>query len=641
GLQPAGAQLKLVLAGPDSAFSVCVLRNEDTLKKYTTNAATYSTPVIADLSEEEKNQLAADWKEKVQPRVKAYWKTCIISNSNNAAVQFKNRQGLQYSFTGKTGGYIMKLCLSNSETENCVKDEGFSANFSRREFDTFFQKLATAFAAAHTDDPWTDIGQQLSLSTDTLYTLSVRQSASDKAKASKQDSSVLAYNDSLSAIIRLQREVPYYRFNQGLYEPAGKLSLDNATLYINDGFIYTISFTIDPAQAAGLHLIPAQAFGTRYNLKNNSFVDYMINRSSYGERGSFKADKTVKNNGTFREANRQLNLLVLANDKRLSNDNAAETPRYVVLPHELIHYSKPQNAPNAIFTAKETFLNFANKASFDSIRVIHEKSLYSFINLDVFTDLIGLFGNDKPNGLLQTELKADFYGFRRPLSQVFPSRARVVPLDKGEFFFRLSKLDNNLRYLDVLRTSDSSSATKYIHGINLLQYQSIYSGLRVNLLDIEYRGGSTAIQGELAFTRTPIRDTIVQGSGSSTVKVPEESGINSLLYSLGVNFRFNCASFLDVDVLPKFIWIQPKTSAIRLSGSEYSTLYPNTYLSLDKQRTRLFLMRGMITINLNDDKTRRFILRGDYYADVDQSSNSFWSVQAGYSADLNKFIHFN
>lgn len=636
----ASAQLTIDVAGPDSAFSLNIVRGTEILKKYSTDAVTYNAPVIANLSAAERDTLADLWKKKVQPKLKAYWTTCVLSNTGNAVVQFKNRPGLQYSFTAKTGGYSMKLCLSNSETENCVKDEGFSSNFSQREFNTFFRKLADAFAAQHTDSGWTDIGQQLNFSADTLYALSVRQSSADKLKSTKQDSSVLAYNDSLSATIRLQQEVPYYRFNRGLYEPAGKLSLDNATLYINDGFIYTISFNINPTQAASLHLIPAQAFGTRYNLKNNSFVDYMVGRPSYGESGTFNSKKIITSISKFRRANRQMNLLVLTGEKRVSDEKKDSTDRYVVFPHELIHYSKPLNAPNAIFTAKETFLNFPNSKSFDSVHVIHEKSLYSFINLDVFTDLIGLFGDQKPNGLLQTELKADFYGFRRPFSQVFPSRARVVPLDKGEFFFRLSKLDNNLRYLDVLHTSDSLSATKYIHGINLLQYQSIYSGLRVNLLDIEYRGGSTAIQGEVAFTRTPIRDTIVQGSGSGTVKVPEESGINSLLYSLGVNFRFNCASFLDVDVLPRFIWIQPKTGAIQLSGSEYSTLYPNTYAAMEKQRTRLFLMRGMITINLNDDKTRRIILRGDYYSDVDQSGNSFWSIQAGYSADLNKFIHF-
>jgi|GEM_PF-6106480 len=587
-------------------------------------------------------EIRKKWDPLVPPLLKKYWQPLIRIDTATETAVITNIPGIQYSLKESSRqSFTMKLCISNALVEQCVKDDGFSRSISKREFITYYTRLVDSFAHHFGNDELHSIGQQLALYADTLFMTYEKGAKKYDQVLNKININKLAYNDSVSATISMQRTLPYYRLMNGVYKQAGILELQRGSIYINDGFIYNIDFSLSNEKARELNIIPSQSYGTRYNLKNNSFVGYMLSRSSRVENGRLKLETPVIRHTDFIKVNKRMNVLVLARDKRGIEDSTdvKDSGRFVIFPHELIHYKTPTKAPNTTFTAKETRLDFPEPSSFDTVRIINEKSLYSFINLDLFTDLIGLFGEEKPNGLLQTELKINFYGFRSPFSQKYPSRARIVPLDKGELFFRLSKLDNNLRYLDVF--TDATTNIRYIHGINLLQYQSVYAGLRGNLLDIEYRGGSSSLQGEVAFIRTPIRDTISETSGSGSVtKIPKEYGINSFSYSIAANFKFKGASFLDIDITPKLIWINPRTTNVKLSGSEYSTLYSNNYTAIPKQRAFIFLLRGMATVNLNDDKTQRLILRGEHYNDIDNHANSFWAMQVGYSADLNKFIKF-
>jgi hypothetical protein len=592
---------------------------------------------------------------RAQPVAPAAAPITFTWDSVRQQASFSNLPKIIYRMQKLDQQMVISLCYISGSSEYCEREDGLEKGSSKREFRDYYHRLVDAIqkypAASLTNNDTT----QLKSYTDTLYALFKKSISTDEAILRKQtmgNITSLTYNDSLSATIKMQQAVTVYKFNTKtkIFDSVkGPIHFNSASLYINDGFIYNVSFEIDSGDANRIQVIPGQSFGTRFNLKNNSFVNYMLSRPSYGNLGRYLEGVSVERDADFLKAARRLNLLVLTRDYRKfpeKIDTASKTAakdqgaieRYAILPHELIHYSRPRSAPNNIFTARETFLNFNSRASFDTVRTLKEKSLYSFLNIDLFTDLIGLFGEEKPNGLLQTELKIRFYGFRRPIKQKNPSNVRVVPLDKGELFFRLSKLDNNLRYLDVLKANDSAQ-TRYMHMINLLQYQNTYAGIRANLIDFEYRGGSTAITSEIAFTRTGLRDTMETGG----VKIPRTFSINTFSFSLGANFKFRSASFLDVDIDPRVIWLTPRTGNVQISGSEYSTTFPNTYQPiLGKNFSKaVFTLRGMITINLNDDKTRRIILRGEHFNEMGNTRNNFWTAQIGYSADLNQFIKFN
>lgn len=595
---------------------------------------------------------------RAQPVAPAAAPITFTWDSVRQQASFSNLPKIIYRMQKLDQQMVISLCYISGSSEYCEREDGLEKGSSKREFRDYYQRLVDAIqkypAASLTNNDTT----QLKSYTDTLYALFRKSISTDEAILRKQTMGnvpSLTYNDSLSATIKMQQTVPvyYYDTTQKIFIKEEKqIQLNNASLYINDGIIYNISFEIDSADADKIQVIPGQSFGTRYNLKNNSFVGYMLSRPSYGNRGRFNKDKSIQNDIDFLKASSALNLLVLTRDYRKFQEKNIKTDttgkntikdknvfkRYAILPHELIHYKRPRSAPNNIFTARETFLNFHSRESFDTARVLKEKSLYSFLNIDLFTDLIGLFGEEKPNGLLQTELKIRFYGFRRPLMQRNPSNVRFIPFDKGELFFRISKLDNNLRYLDVLKANDSAQ-TPYMHMINLLQYQNTYAGIRANLLDFEYRGGSSALIGEIAFTRTGLRDTLE----SAGVKVPRTFSVNTFSLSLGLNFKFRSASFLDVDIDPRVIWLMPRTGNIQISGSEYSTVFPNSFQPIVGKNfsKAVITLRGMITINLNDDKTRRILLRGEHFNEMGNTRNNFWTAQIGYSADLNQFIKFN
>lgn len=456
----------------------------------------------------------------------------------------------------------------------------------------------------------------------------------------------LTYNDSLRAHLTLHKRVPVYKIDgasKTFQVTPDSITLETGQLYINEGFLYNIAFSISAADAKKFEIIPSQAFARKINLRNSLFAGFMINRPA--ETATPKAINTSSTDPAVKMAIRLWNVLPLETDYRQYPDTP-DRPRYVIFPGDLVSFAPPRRAPNPIFTAKEAMYSYDDKDSLWNKPVaVQEKSLYSFINLDVYSDLIGLFDENKPNGLLQTELRVMFRGFRRPLGQVYPSRARATLLDKGEFFIRASKLDAKNKFLNVLHETDADGniTTRYVHGFNLLQYKSLIMGIRANVLDIEYRGGSTALVGEAGFIRTPLRDTLVSKTGDNITKTPVELGLNSRYISGGINFKFNVASFMDVDFTGRTIWLKAQGNKnIKISRDEYTDIYPdNSYIASPSAETWFLNYKGTVTINLDDDKTKRIILMVEKTREINQEGNNFWIAQVGYSADLNKFLNFN
>lgn len=438
-----------------------------------------------------------------------------------------------------------------------------------------------------------------------------------------------AYNDSLKAGIVPMCSLKIYKAFKNANDKDSNVYFLNipirrAALQISDGFIYAFNFDIDPTNIPDTlrqQIQSHQAFSIRYNLRHNLLAKGMLSNQ--------RAINLKKDNTWYRT-------------------RKTETG-YVFYIKDFVDYLPPVGASNTIFTAKDTILNIVScdgQAKQDTL-FVKEKSLYSIINLDVFGDLVGFFNQDNPNGLIQSELKAQFYGFRRPVSQKSAFRSRFTFLNKGEVFFRFSKIDNKNRFLDVLQDSvrrqpaQTDTSERYVHGYRLLEYQNIQAGVRMNLGEFEYRGGSLAFTSELSFLRTPLRDTIftttVKDNRVDTILSPVSFGKNSLIFAPGVNLKIYASSFLDIDLRSRMIFIFPLTKRINLSKSEYDDFYGTNSL-VKTATTRLVNLGGHVTINLNSDKTRRFILRGENYIDLNQKGNNFWQAQVGYSADLNKFL---
>jgi hypothetical protein len=444
----------------------------------------------------------------------------------------------------------------------------------------------------------------------------------------------LELSDSLTADIiprctlRIYKEVENQVIKKGGLEPEStSLILTKVSIQISDGFIYAFNFEIDPSSLTGDRKIiqQHQAFSRRYNLRHILLARGMLNNAP---------PLILKREGTW----------YFSKKDDISSG-------YMFYIKDLIDYIAPTSGNSSIFTAKDTIVTFSlcstNKK--DTLR-IPEKSLYSILNLDVFGDLVGFFDQANPNGLIQSELKAHFYGFRRPMGQINPFRSRFTFFNKGEVFFRFSKIDNKNRFLDVLKDSVPrpnlpDTLVRYVHGYRLLEYQNINAGLRFNFFDLENRGGSISIPVELSFLRSPLRDTLFiqqvkDNNRVDTILSPVSFGKNSMMVIPGINFKIYAASFLDIDLRGRLFFIIPLTRKINMSSAEYDDFYgTNSYVPV--KTTKLINLGAHVTVNLNTDKTRRLIIRGENYIDIKQRGNNFWQAQVGYSADLNKFINLS
>jgi hypothetical protein len=541
---------------------------------------------------------------------------------------------------------------------NCV-DSSFAASYSAWELKEKLNTLVTdcLLKKLPDDSPDKDVIKNnlpvvIGFARDDWY--EAVQGKLKAKKESKLQSNVidLSYNDSLTALLNAQCRIRVYRpaveiltekkdssvkdhklnvatENDYAYKVNkfyASIPVKNVRVQVNDGFIYSFSFDIDTADVPEMlkrDIRVHQAFAIRYNLRHNILTQVLMD-----DKDGVPLKKIHAN---------------------LKNSNSD----YIFYAGEFFNYQSPLAAVTTIFTARDTIINLSNctqQVARDTVK-LKEKSLYSILNLDVFGDLVGFFENSKPNGLIQTELKANFYGFRRPLSQKYTTTARFTPFNKGELFFRLSKLDDKNRFLPVLTDSVknrpgglSDTITKYVHGYRLLEYQNIYAGLRFNVGEFEFRGGSLAFTNEVSFLRTPLKDTIFitqekQGR-IDTFPSPVNYGKNSLILAPGLQLKLLAASFCDIDLRGRIFFIHPLTKKIGLTTTEYDEFYGgNSYKS--QITSKLYNFGVQFTVNLNNDKSRRIIIRGDTYIDTKTRGNNFWQAQVGYSADLNKFISLN
>lgn len=538
---------------------------------------------------------------------------------------------------GKLGFYYKKGAM-----EIAAVDSGFTNEFSLREFrsvldiqqDSLFRNLKR-----------NNCKDSLIINTALKYLIpqlsgewykKIKESSTSKKQTTTSflPEIKLELDDSLTAEIIPNCHLPIYKSDTG----SRKITTDTKftlipirriALQINDGFIYAMNFDIDTTSLPGSLknvLQEHQSFSIRYNLRHNLLAKGML----------FNAPPLVlkRKNTTYQNKIKEIE------------------SGYVFYIKDVINYLAPLNARNSIFTAKDTVAtyNLCDNGKKDTLR-IGEKSLFSILTLDVFGDLVGFFDQSNPNGLIQSELKAHFYGFRRPIGQRNAFRSRLTFFNKGEVFFRFSKIDNKNRFLDVLRDTVKrqpnlpDTIARYVHGYRLLEYQNITAGLRFNFLELENRGGSVSFPVELSYLRSPLRDTlfiqrIKENNRVDTILSPVSFGKNTMMIVPGINLKIFAASFLDIDLRTRMFFLIPLTKQINMSSAEFDDFYgTNRYINI--KTTKLINVGAHVTVNLNSDKTRRLIIRGENYIDLNQRGNNFWQAQVGYSADLNKFINLS
>ncbi|SEO85403.1 hypothetical protein [Mucilaginibacter sp. OK283] len=606
-----------------------------------------------------------------------------VTDTTKLSIKSSISPALAWEFKMINKSFEMQLCKFDKGSTTCLLNDSmevhvskFEIYVSRSEFNKALDTLVSN-AKKKTEPLTIDQIDQINYLKETMYADMVNW-LSDKNRNSLINVDKVAYNDSLRAEITISREIPIYQvfeknqvakgkksktvkdgkdsnatinktgkdtgrnnendktitvdtskrstgfhasfvYSNGIsYKniSVGKLKILNAKVQVFDGFLLGTTFDIDSVDAAKYSLKRNQTIRGGYNIRNVIFAKDFLNHAA--------PNYLQKEIYTF------------------SSATSKDSNNYVYLINELIDFKPPTKAPNAHFTAPETLLSF-DKDQLGKPVTIKEKSLYSFATLDIYSDLIGLFNENNPNGLIQSELKIGTALFRKP---IFRSNYRVrpaneilvTPFNKAEIFFKFSKLDDKVRYLDVQRSADSNPANiPYIHGINILQYQSLNYGVRFNIVNLDYRGGNTALTGEASIYRTPLRDSTKTTEGNVIIKTPETFGINSTALSVGVSSRIHAATYLDMDFGTRFILVKPRIDSLKLTNTEYNEFYKNNKY-VPASSVKIWSYKAMTNIYLNDDKSKRIIIRFEYFFDMKQTSNNFSTLQVGYSAALDKFL---
>jgi hypothetical protein len=178
-------------------------------------------------------------------------------------------------------------------------------------------------------------------------------------------------------------------------------------------------------------------------------------------------------------------------------------------------------------------------------KVLKKEQYYKIFEAKVYSDFVGFFGEDKPNGLVQTEISkhVNLLTYKRA-ARFFGGRLIFGGLGYIEPEVTISKIETNnkrleLEYIDKV-VNDQYAPIKYASTINLKQFQNFSTGFDLNTFVLDLPAFKSTFYCDLGFRcgRTSIVDTIrtFENNQISKSNVSKTYGVNTL------------------EVYPKAIW---------------------------------------------------------------------------------------
>lgn len=113
-------------------------------------------------------------------------------------------------------------------------------------------------------------------------------------------------------------------------------------------------------------------------------------------------------------------------------------------------------------------------------KVNQDTSLANIVELRTYTDFLGLFGDNSPNGIVQLEGKADF--FIAP--SIISAKKRFYAVKKVSPFVNFSKIEKDVRNINLVENSGSQMIEK---PLDILQKSYLKMGLNLNLISFKIR----------------------------------------------------------------------------------------------------------------------------------------------------------
>jgi|GEM_PF-2200444 len=328
-------------------------------------------------------------------------------------------------------------------------------------------------------------------------------------------------------------------------------------------------------------------------------------------------------------------VLFLTTNAHFSGDKAL----YCFYLPDLITYSPP-NDPSLI----ENFVPVSSRLIFSPGKktlFLPETDINRIITMNIFSDVVGI-NEDKPNGLLQMEAK--FFGnLSRNYTPRHMTKGSYSPVSYFEANFLLSKLENKGKYLELLPRVNSGDTTYYIHTFNLLQYQNMSMGVKLNLFkyaDATHEGHLNIGVGTI---RTGVRDSLKQSlAGEATTIIPHNFNIYSLKYYVEILYKLKAISRVGIDVTVNFIGVDLLDKKVKQSSGVYDPFDSrnNTFESKKGLKAMMFNPQLQVYYFASSDESQRIYGRLGFNVDMANKGNNFPTIQIGYAWDINKFLQF-
>ncbi len=238
----------------------------------------------------------------------------------------------------------------------------------------------------------------------------------------------------------------------------------------------------------------------------------------------------------------------------------------------------------------------------------------------VYTDFLGVFDEENPNGIIQTEVNKNFNLTTRRFD-FLPSFIEAIGF--FHYFnaqFQFSKIEKNNKFLvpnsfDVLDgTGNVTETVNYYSPISLYQYRNYAVGGQLNLLFLENQNAkiNVSLDGGFLFGRSGVKENATDEEGRF---------INNLEIPFELKFLLLPEKRFSFSVADRLSWFESFDSNINLKSIEKEAL-------TDKNR---WLNTFTIGFNLDISTNGKLFLRYKLIHELDNINTNFSQLQFGYS----------
>ena len=233
--------------------------------------------------------------------------------------------------------------------------------------------------------------------------------------------------------------------------------------------------------------------------------------------------------------------LTLLDEDQVQNEQSDKKSLFIWVDDIIRYIKKVDVNANDISPVPQTVLLYKNKKE---SKLYREESSKLFEAV-AYTDLIGLFDEENPNGLVQLEVKKRFNlntrRFDRPLIYgIFPPALLFEGagvLQNVDVFFQYSKIEENNKFLEP----QTLGTDQFYTPISLLQYRNFAVGGILNLMTLENQNSKINMffNAGALYGRTGVKldPTDEEGVFFNNLEVPFEASLQ-VLPEKRVSFTF-------------------------------------------------------------------------------------------------------